>query len=295
LSRRRKTVVLVPCPTCGQPMGPQVQAMVQQLGGKRRRLPTNHRRTRSNGHRFETTAQAIALPAKPKWQRPQSPTQIADPLDQSPLSPGEHRVSMVWRQWSLSDVVTSLALAAVSGALVGLLAVVICVALKTEWYWPVGFWLGSTTIVWGIKVIDFFIDRKTVASEQTMDRDQEPTPTIVQSPAVKIRIVDPQTKQIGYAELHSPVSNSQGLAEYADALIRGTAMPSMDGGKETNGARAYGYTEPEFEQWRKEAVRAHLLESRGKGQGYKITPRGRRSFERIAELELKEMKYGYGI
>jgi hypothetical protein len=197
---------------------------------------------------------------------------------------------MVWRQWSLSDVVTSLALAAVSGTLVGLLAVPICVALKTKWYWPPIIWLGSTTIVWGIKVIDFFIDRKTVASEQRVDRDQEPTPTIVQPPAAEI-VVKSENGQQKRARLLAPTKNHDGLWQYADALVREVAAPSYEGGDHVYGAKAYGYSPQEFDgrsdRWRPTAITGGLLElDPHKSKGYRLTTVGKRAFAQVAEHKL---------
>lgn len=272
-------------------MGPQVRAMVEQ-GGQKRRLGVRSRKTGGNGWAFESTAQPIAIERKPKWLDRKPLLEIAQPNDGGPLSPGESRTSTLYHQWSLGDVATSFALAGVSGLLAGLSSVPICIAVGAKWYWPLIIWSGSTTIVWGIKVTDFFIDRKAVASENQMDRAPESEPIVTQPQPVNLEFYDRQKKQVDRACLRAPAGNVQGLAEYADALVRGTAMPSMDGGKTTNGARSYGYTEPEFEQWRRAAVKARLLASKGKNQGYGLTERGGAAFARIARLDLREIRYG---
>ncbi len=291
--RKSKSVALVPCPTCGQPMAPQVAAMVQQAGGKRHRLKTKHRRVGTRGHRFETTAQAVALSAQPKWQRPEPKPQIAEPIDGAPLAPGEHRKSVVFHQWSLADVGTSLALAAVSGALAGLSVVPICIALKTKWYWPAIIWLGSTTIVWGIKVIDFFDDTKAVTSENQMDRDLEPKAPIVQPPAANIVVKSSNGKAQKRARLQAPASNHAGLWQYADALVRETAALSYEGGRHVNGAQAFGYTPAEFDgrpdAWRPTAITGGLVEpDPHKSKGYRLTDDGRRALEQVARHQLGE-------
>jgi hypothetical protein len=272
-------------------MGPQVQAMVQQAGGKKRRLPTSHRRVGTRGHRFETTAQSIVLPQKPKWLQQKSAPAIAESVDHSPLSPGEHRLSTVFHQWSLADVATSFALAGVSGALVGLSSVPICVAVRAEWYWPLTIWLGTTTIVWGFRIKDFFIDRKAVVSENKMDRDLEPQAPIVEPPAAEIVINEGKTQK--RAKLRAPRSNHVGLWQYADALVRETAAPSYEGGEHVLGAKAFGYTPAEFDgrvdKWRPTAIAAGLLEEDPhKSKGYRLTENGRRAFARVAEHQLGE-------
>lgn len=266
--------------------------MVQQVGGKKRRLKTKHRQVGTNGHRFETTAQAIALPQKAKWQRPEPSAQIAEPIGQTPLAPGEERKSKTYRARSLADIWPPLVWSLVSGGLVGVAGGFVCLAFDWEWFWGIAIWWAATGIAWFVSSKDLLDDDKLITAVQEMVRAPEPQPTIVQPQPVNLEFYDREKKQVDRVELRSPISNAQGLAEYADALIRGTAMPSMDGGKETHGARSCGYTEPEFEQWRREAVRAHLLASKGKGQGYEITPRGRRSFKHIARLELESMSYG---
>ena len=102
--RNKMQVALVPCPLCGQPMGPQVQAMVQQAGGRKRQLRTKQRRLPNNGWSFETTAEAVALTSKPKWTRPEPKAEIAAPMSDAPLSPGEKRESKTYRARSLADI-----------------------------------------------------------------------------------------------------------------------------------------------------------------------------------------------
>jgi hypothetical protein len=274
-------------------MGPQVQAMVQQAGGKRRRLATKRRRTGSNGWAFESTAQPIAAERKPFWQAAQPLVEAAPSNDSAPLAPGEKRESKTYRQRSLLDIVTPLAWAGVSSTLIGLASVPIVVAKGWEWFWPPVIWLGSGALFWFIGSRDFLDDDKLITSVQEMSRQPEPTPIVTQPQPVNLEFYDEEKKKVARGTLRSPSSNAQGLAEYADALLRGTALPSMDGGKDTNGARAYGYNDQEFEQWRSVAVQTGQLKApKKKGQPYTITPRGRRSFERIARLELESMSYG---
>ena len=293
MNRRKtpKATQLVPCPTCGQPMGPQVQAMVQQAGGKKRQLGVRRRPSRSNTAHFETTAAPVALDQKPSWLDRKPLLEVGQPEDQSPLSPGEERHSTLYHLWSREDVWVSALIAGVSGVAVGLPGTIICIALKTKWYVPLIIWTVIPTIIWGLKVRDFFKDDKAVISTQDQERVADSAPIIQEPPSAEIVINDGQTQK--RAKLRAPRSNHAGLWQYADALVRETAAPSYEGGEHVLGAKAFGYTPAEFDgredRWRPTAITGGLLErDPHKSKGYRLTRAGKRAFARVAEHRLGE-------
>jgi len=292
--RRQKSVALVPCPTCGQPMGPQVAAMVQHAGGKRRQLGVRQRQMGTRGHHFETTAPAVALQPEPKWARKEPLPQISESLSQAPLAPGEHREAKTYRARSLDDVWPPLAWSLLSGALIGVAGGIVCYALDWQWFVGVGIWFGATTICWFVSSKDLLDDDKLLTTVQEMVRAPEPQAPVVEPPSINLTFTEQRERGGGRQDritLKAPASNAGGLAAFCDALVRGVAFPSLEGGRNGNGARSYGYTEDEFTAWRRAAIRARLLASKGAHQGYEITDRGRAAFTRIAGLELEEASY----
>ena len=267
--------------------------MVQQAGGKKRRLGTKRHKVGRNGWAFETTAEALPWQRGAKtWQR-EPVAQIAAPMSDAPLSPGEHRESKTYRQRSLVDVAAPLAWSAVSSALIGVASVPVCVALEAKWFWPVCIWLGSGALAWFIASKDFLDDGKLITSWQTLDRDLEPKAPIVQPPAANIVVSSAGGKAQRRARLLAPASNHNGLWQYADALVRETAALSYEGGRHVNGAQAFGYTPAEFDgrpdAWRPTAITGGLVEpDPHKSKGYRLTTAGRRAFERVAEHQLGE-------
>jgi len=213
-------------------------------------------------------------------------------MSDAPLSPGEKREAKTYRARSLADIWPPLAWSAVSGGLVGIAGGIACLAFDWEWFAGIGIWFGATTIAWFVSSRDLLDDDKLISTVQEMVRAPEPKAPIVEPQPVNLEFYDREKKRVDRAVLKAPASNAGGLAAFCDALVRGTAFPSLEGGRNGNGARSYGYQEGEFEEWRKAAIRARLLASKGRQQGYDLTERGRAAFERIAGLELEEASYG---
>jgi hypothetical protein len=258
------------CPYCGQ--------LVTM--GKREQLKA------ALGH-FETTAKPLALPGKANGAAPR-------PLPMGALSPGESRTATTYRERALADVWPPLAWAAISGGLVGVAGGFACAAFEWKWFVGVGIWCSATTIAWFVAGKDILDDDKLITSVQEVVRMPEQVMTATEPPRVDLTFNEKHKRgaRIDRATLHAPATNAQGLAAYCRALVQGEAFPSLDGGRSGPGARSYGFSEPEFEQWRREAIRARLLESKGPQQGYDLTERGRVAFERIGRLELQEASYG---
>lgn len=88
--------------------------------------------------------------------------------------------------------------------------------------------------------------------------------------------------------LRAPSARPDGLYQYAAGLAAGRAFPSWEGGRSGPGAQQYGYNQIEFEDWRRSAEHAGLINRRpGKNQGYEITERGQFHFGRIGERALQ--------
>lgn len=244
-----------------------------------------------NGQRFETTVAALPFSSGSNGLNPGPIDRKFDPELAGALSPGESRRSTLYHQWSISDIGTSLALAGVSGTLVGLSSVPICVAFEFKWYWPLIIWTGATTIVWAVKAKDFFDNDKAVLSSQEQERMSEPAPIIQEPPAAEIVINSGNVQK--RAKLRAPRTNHAGLWQYADALVRKTAAPSYEGGEHVLGAKAYGYTQAEYDGrsdcWRPTAIAGGILEKDPeKSRGYRLTDSGRRALARVAEHRLGE-------
>ena len=274
---------LTPCPTCGQPMGPELTAMVRQNEqGK-----TRSRRQRTRSTRFETTAAALSF--NPSGFSPSEPEPA--PEFAGVLSPGEERDSTLYHQWSRDDVWVSGLLAVLSGVAIGVPGTIICIAARANWYWPLLTWTVPPVIVWGLKIKDFFDDEKAVVSTQHQERRADPAPIIHESPTTEIVIQDGKTQR--RARLHAPQADHGGLWQYADALLRETAAPSYEGGKEVLGAKAFGYTPAEFDgredAWRPTAITGGILEpDPHKSKGYRLTRAGRRALAVVVERRLGE-------
>ena len=182
-------------------------------------------------------------------------------------------------------------IAGVSGTLIGLSAIPVCVAARADWYWVPIVWTGTTTIVWLVKVTDFFNNDKAIASIQKQERVAEAPPVVYNPPAAEIVIQDGKSQK--RAKLQAPKSDHTGFWKYADALVRGTAEISIDGGKHLPGAKAYGYTPAEFDgredAWRPTALTGGIIEDDPeKSRGYRLTKKGRRALAVVAERRLGE-------
>jgi hypothetical protein len=91
--------------------------------------------------------------------------------------------------------------------------------------------------------------------------------------------------------LFSPAGKPGNLARYAAALLRddgSRAAFSYAGGKKVNGAKFYGYTLKEFDELKRIAVGAGLVEREYENQPYTITDRGKAVFGRVARRGLSE-------
>ena len=142
---------MIRCETCGG------SGWVSAPSGGRRRT-----KVVLNGQTFETSAAAL-----PFNSGGFSPSRQDAPSDfGGMLSPGETRRSTLYHQWSTGDVWVSGLIAIVSGSLVGLSSVPICIAAHVRWYWPFVIWTGTTTIVWVLKAWDFFTDDKAITHHQ---------------------------------------------------------------------------------------------------------------------------------
>jgi hypothetical protein len=142
-----------------------------------------------------------------------------------------------------------------------------------------------------LKLKDFFEDDKAVISSQEQERIAEAPPVVVEPPAAEIVINEGKTQH--RARLRAPRTNHAGLWQYADALVRETAMPSYEGGKGVFGAKAYGYAPAEFDAgpgtWRPTALTGGIIEpDPHKSKGYRVTPAGKRALAVIAERKLGE-------
>ena len=165
---------LTPCPTCGQPMTPQLTAMVRQ--NEQGKTKPRWQRTRSM--RFESSVAALPFNSSGfSTSEPEPAPEFA-----GVLSPGEQRSSKVYHQWSVDDIWVSGLLSVVSGSLVGLSAIPICMAAQASWYWVPISWLGATTAVWFVKSRDFFDNDKAIVSVQHQERRADPAPIIHESP-----------------------------------------------------------------------------------------------------------------
>ena len=267
---------LVPCPHCAG------SGWVKAQPTRRHRGPVI-----VNGQRFDSSVAALATNL---GKFPPSSQEFA-PEFEGVLSPGESRRSTLYHQWSTGDVVVSGLIAVVSGSLVGLSSVPICIAAHAKWYWPFIIWTGSTTIMWFVKVTDFFTDDKAVIQSQEQERVAEPAPVVVEPPAAEVVVQVGKSQR--RARLKAPKGNHAGLWRYAEALVSGRAAPSYEGGKEVLGAKAYGYTPAEFDAgpgtWRPTAIAAGLLEEDPhKSKGYRVTRSGKRALAVIAERKLGE-------
>ena len=282
MSKNGRGNQLVPCSHCNGTGWVRAQNPVRN-GTK---LIVNGREVPSNSTRFETSAAALA-PSFGKF--PPIEQQLA-PIDQGALSPGESRRSTLYHQWSTGDVWVSGLIAIVSGSLVGLSSVPICIAAHVRWYWVPIIWTGTTTIVWVLKAWDFFKDDKAITHHQEQERIPEPAPIVQEPPAVEVVINSGHTQH--RAKLRAPRSDYGGLWKYADALVRGTAAPSYGGSKNDGGllgAKAFGYTPAEFAKWRPTAIQGGILEEDPhKSKGYRLTRAGRRAMARVAEHRLGE-------
>jgi len=270
--------LISPCPHC---RGAIVVRLIAQQGGIVSK--------RASVQSFEFDAQSL-LPAG-------APVQGGDaPNVGVALSPGEKRTSRLYHRWTIGDVWTALAISGVWGILISLLVAIICIAAKLKAHWPPIAGLGTTTIIWLFKSLDFFIDKKAIVREDDQERIPEPAPVHMEPPAVNLEFYEQRDRGGGRVDrvtLKSPRSNPQGLAEYCAALAQESAFPSWEGGESAPGAKQFGYQENEFNAWRQAAVKARLLEKiPGRNQGYRVTERGQHAFERIGEQELQEASYG---
>lgn len=238
------------------------------------------------GQTFDSSIAALDAGSLPFGQQPGS-------FDGNVLSPGETRSSTLYHQWSMHDVWVSLALAAVSGGLIGLSSIPICIAAKIKWYWPLVIWTGSTTVVWAVKAIDFFTDDKAVLHSQEQERRQEQPVPVVELPTTEIVIKSEDGKVQKRAKLKPPASNPDGLWQYAQALVNKSAAPSYEGGEHVLGAKAFGYIPGEFngrsDAWRPTAITGGILEKDPhKSKGYRLTTEGKRAMMVVAKRRLGE-------
>jgi hypothetical protein len=167
-----------------------------------------------------------------------------------------------------------------------------------RWYAlaPAAFLATMAGLWFGRQLKDLLDDDSLLTSYQEHERKAPPAPIVFEPPSVNLEITEHRERGGGRqdrATLKSPVANGQGLPDYCAALAQDEAFPSWEGGKSKPGAQSYGYTEAEFDAWRRACVKAKLLIERpGRNQGCEITPRGRHAFERIGEQQLEEASYG---
>jgi hypothetical protein len=131
---------------------------------------------------------------------------------------------------------------------------------------------------------DLLDDDKLITTVHEQDRPAEPAPIIQEPPAVEVIINEGKTQK--RAKLSAPTTNHAGLWQYADALLRETAAPSLEGGDHVLGAKAFGYTKSEFversDSWRPTAIAGGLLEEDPhKSKGYRLTHPGKRAMAYI--------------
>jgi hypothetical protein len=221
----------------------------------------------------------------------------------------------------MADMWTSLATNWVSGIYAVIAIAGSCVLVRLllvpagwprwlAWVRPVQLWIwhnwwalsllgfvGTMAALWFRVQLPYLLDDdKLIASVQEVTREQMPEPVTVNPVPINLEFNERNergtfTGQVR-ATLKAPIADPQGMARYCSALLADMAFPSWEGGDSGPGAKNFGYTEPEFKEWRREAVRAGLLESKGKQQGYRLTPRGEIAFARIGRLNLEEASYG---
>lgn len=270
-----------------------------------------------NAGPFESEAAALMPQAKPFGQSGRPLAGTADPLSQVDLSPGTTQFAKTYRERSTSDVAIPLLANVVSSGMVGLITLsgsltILSMRLVTRpmWLSRAQWWIGHRWYVlapaaflatmaglWFARQLpDLLDDDKLITNYQHQVRKPPPAPVVVESPAINLEINERRERGGGRQDrvtLRSPVANVQGLPGYCAALAQNEAFPSWEGGKSKPGAQGYGYTEAEFDTWRRACVKAKLLIERpGRNQGCEITPRGQHAFERIGEQQLEEASYG---
>ena len=161
--------------------------------------------------------------------------------------------------------------------------------------------------IWGmwVELVDPFgptapraaVDRQTVIrpwdKEPAREAGEQDAGGAGDGPAVYLPLII-QERRNGHSLredrvlMRAPSLREDGLYQYAQALAAGRAYPSWEGGRTGAGARQYGYSEAEFEEWRAAAVRVGLLARRpGRNQGFEVTERGQFQFGRIGEKRLQ--------
>lgn len=276
-----------------------VRASESRLGSKARQWSAVGAAVRSlgsNGHSFEFSTASIPINGVPNGSGPAPVLGLPSSTASGGLSPGEKRTSKEYREHSFADILTPLAYAGISGAFIGMAAIPVCVWLRWPWYVVPVIWIGSTSIWWLVASRGFLDDDKLIVRVDEQERTPPPAPIVQTPPSTNIEINERDergnvVRQVR-ARLFAPASNPDGLWRYCQALAVDGAFPSWEGGASKPGAREFGYTGSEFDDWRREAERAHLLEARpGRNQGYDITERGHVAFERIGEKRLEEASY----
>jgi len=264
---------------------------------------------------------------KPVWGSVQSFDHAVAPLfenwnqdqetDEQTLQPGERHTSKAYRERSMSDIKIPLLANLVSSGMVAVITLTGSLVMRFSdlirqplWMRHTQYWVGhrwylvtpaaflaTMAGLWFQRQLpDLLDDDKLITAVQEHERRSDPAPVEVKPPSVALEFnernehgrIEHQVRAV----LSAPASNHDGLWRYCEALARGQAFPSLEGGKGGPGAQAFGYTGLELDAWRKEAERAGLLEApRQKNQPWTITDRGLGAFARIGQQKQKEASY----
>lgn len=229
------------------------------------------------------------------------------PLGGGNLSGGEERWAKTYRERSKSDVGVPLLANVVSSGLASMITLAGSLLIRSTelltsplWLRNVQYWIGHKWYVlapsaflatmaglwFGRQLPDLLDDETLIVSAQGHERRPEPPPPAPVAPPA-VEVIVPQSGRRGYGDrrgrLSSPAADHSGLWRYCEALAKGAAFPSWEGGKSGPGAKDFGYSGPEFDAWREQCVTAGLLKKRsGLNQGYDFTEDSIGAFRAIA-------------
>lgn len=183
------------CPCCGAQLNivPADQATSYQTAGLVGRLFAR------KGQTYEHSVESPWVKAEPA--RPVEPS--------APLpATGGSRTVTTWRPREVaSDVTTPAIWSVVGGAMIGLTSIPFAVAGHWSAVWPIGIWLGSTTIGFFAASWRILIDKSLIAHEDDL-KIAPPAPALVSVPApvaasrtMRVEVVDRDGQRSQFADL----------------------------------------------------------------------------------------------
>lgn len=147
------------------------------------------------------------VPALRPWEQQRDRDEDSPGMPANIPASGGSRNLTSWRQRDIkADVITPAIWSAIGGAMIGLTSVPFAIAGQWSAMWPLGIWLGSTTLGFLACSRGILIDKSLIAHEDILTITPPPAPVIVPPPArtgrtMRAEVVDSDGQRSRFAEL----------------------------------------------------------------------------------------------